>query len=349
MSKIPILYKEGSGINFKDIGDKEIQFPANAVKSMPEDYKILRDYLIENLSSKTEGLEIQRVNDYIKSLGLDLKKIIVLESTDLRKLNYQLTSLFQSLEIPEFEPQCLGRYLSEIDLVIIIRNRDFERLNGTIFTESLLVHELAHGSYNFGFYTPLIGDRIPTKPTDKHTFTRSGFNTLSTTEKNKIVSNRGNFLEEGFAEMLRANYVKSNMPEDFRKKIMNKLGHEESSPINKAATKNFKLDDFNYEYKMPIQYAYFQPDGKLIHAASAPAGIAFELLCKKNPRLYPALIEARSSPEGLRRVAKILDVIKPGLYSKLTKLQYNDKDFTQGLKYIIDTLYNGQVNMDELA
>ena len=46
----------------------------------------------------------------------------------------------------------MGYYISNIDLILIRRDKDYEQVNGKIFTEGQLVHELTHATSGFRKY-----------------------------------------------------------------------------------------------------------------------------------------------------------------------------------------------------
>jgi hypothetical protein len=68
------------------------------------------------------------------------------------------------------------------------------------------------------------------------------------------------------------------------------------------------------------------------------AGDALNEMCHHEPKLYDALIEARSSAEGLRQVAKLCNQLKPGLYGELKDISYTQTGFTIGAGLVNDAL-----------
>lgn len=64
------------------------------------------------------------------------------------------------------------------------------------------------------------------------------------------------------------------------------------------------------------------------------ARVGLERLVDELPDFYPALIEARASVEGLRKIARLTNSVQPGLYSKLSRLSYANDDFALGTEMI---------------
>jgi hypothetical protein len=64
------------------------------------------------------------------------------------------------------------------------------------------------------------------------------------------------------------------------------------------------------------------------------ARVGIEKIIEVIPEYYPALIEARTSVEGLRKIARLTNSIKPGLYRELGRLSYTTEDFNTGTELI---------------
>lgn len=50
------------------------------------------------------------------------------------------------------------------------------------------------------------------------------------------------------------------------------------------------------------------------------------------------LIEGRSSVEGLRKLARALENVMPGLYKKLQTGEYSEKSFSEKLSFVIQVV-----------
>lgn len=93
----------------------------------------------------------QRVENFIRQEGLTVKPYIVFDRKDLPKVEEIVgnTNLLRSA----FESHhTKGLYSQEMDLVLIPRERDYEKSSGAIYTEGMLVHELAHASSMYQGY-----------------------------------------------------------------------------------------------------------------------------------------------------------------------------------------------------
>jgi hypothetical protein len=173
-----------------------------------------------------------------------------------------------------------GVYEPALQLAVLIRDLGKEEEFGDIFTEAMLVHELAHGTAQWNEWA------IQNEP--------AGDRVLSTKRAGQIVIERGEqhhaFTEEAFAAKVAADYLKH---------------------------KGAKLD---YESYADI------------------AGRALDQFCVYDPRVFPALLHARSSVEGLREIPKLYNGLKPGLYSELQHTPYSEEGFTAGAKLLTDAL-----------
>lgn len=263
------------------------------VLEMPRDFKSVRDKLLKEFPKEIMAdVNTKRVEEFIRSEGLKVKPYIIFDIEDLPKVRKIVgnTKLLRET----FKNGERGLYSPEMDLALVAREKDYEKVNGVIFTEGMLVHELAHSSSMYqgyvtsdrrGFYTPRLGFVLP---------------------QNKIPW--GWFLEEGWADMLRANYLAKHAL---------------------LATKSLG------ETNPPLEYCFITPEKKLCTISSAFAGYALEILCKKSPSLKPLLIEARSSVEGLRKVVRALEEIMPGLYKTLQTGDNTEEEFFKKLTFVI--------------
>jgi hypothetical protein len=210
-----------------------------------------------------------------------------------------------------------------MDMVLITRDREYENSTGVIYTEGLLAHELAHASSMYQgyvttdyirFYTPRVGFCLP---------------------QNQVAW--GWLLEEGWADMHRANYVAQNASEEEKAKLkaslkFGEIEMEDTVPITTPAGVILPL---------PAKYLYVTPEGKPTTKSSAYAAYAIELLCKKNPDMQTLLIEGRSSVEGLRKLAQAIEIIMPGLYKKLQSSDYTEASFSEKLSTVITNVAGG--------
>lgn len=82
------------------------------------------------------------------------------------------------------------------------------------------------------------------------------------------------------------------------------------------------VDDNNWSAKAPPNYAAY----------------ALELLDNHTPGLYEDLKAARTNPVRQRDAIQKIESLRPGLYRELRDLEYNDKDFIQGLTTVLKAL-----------
>jgi hypothetical protein len=154
----------------------------------------------------------------------------------------------------------------------------------------------------------------------------------------------GSFLEEGFADMLRAEYIdrftKNEKKEKFRTQLANlniPISLKKSGlSLGDTADIPFRQKD---TLKLPIKYLYLDTEGEPIVNTSSLAAVCIEKLCDKEPELLKILIDGRKNAAGLRTVAKIFDRIKPGLYKTMQNLGYRYESFEEGLAFFDEQIF----------
>lgn len=213
-----------------------------------------------------------------------------------------------------------------MDLALVARDTDCEESSGVIYTEGTLAHELAHASSMYqsyattdykGFHTSRFGFCLPQNQTPW-----------------------GLLLEEGWADLHRANYFAQHASKEEKEKLKNTLRYEnldmeDTLPIPTPA---------GYKLPIPIKYLFITTQGKPATRYSAYAGYALELLCKKDASIKSLLIEARSSTEGLRKLAQAIEKIMPGLYKTLQTGDYTEACFSEKLAFVISNVTGGIEN-----
>ena len=138
----------------------------------------------------------------------------------------------------------------------------------------------------------------------------------------------GLMLEEGWADMQYAEYVKTSRPEK-KDSLVRELGADMEKLIP------FTIPEVG-TIEVPVKYIYLDEEYSPNVRATSLAGYALELLCKKNPKIKPLLFEARNSVQALRDLAKEIDAIRPGLYEELQSGEYSIKSFGKKLKEVMD-------------
>jgi hypothetical protein len=268
------------------------------VEDAPTDeHEFIQDYLgaakarlFEAAPSREEGINTERVDQFLHDQGLQTKPSLLLNPEDVPGLHDAMVDV--GFDHPHI--RCLrgtktagevtleGVYLELLGTVLMVRSPEMEAVYGSNFSEQLLAHEKAHSSEDDGpvVYRKTQEGRII------FAAVRGGQFVPKRSEPD-VDSFRGTFLEEAFAERVAARYT----------------AEELSLP---AST----------------------------HTLASVAAHGIDLIARVEPAIDDALIQARTSIEGKREVAQIINSVRPGLYMELCKLQYNDTDFSFGLQSI---------------
>ena len=135
---------------------------------MPSAFESVKNQLLAEFpKEQIEGINIEKVENFIRQEGLELKPFIVFDRKNLQKVRKIVRNIRRDKLFTDIEN--IGLYSPEIDLVLIVRDKDFEKSSGTIYTEGMLVHELAHASSMYqgyvtdykSLYTPKVGFCLP--------------------------------------------------------------------------------------------------------------------------------------------------------------------------------------------
>ena len=281
---------------------------AERLAEMPEEWRVLREKILNNFESKTDGLNIERVKDFMKERNLPVTDFVFFEEKDIPALK----EIFANVRgADSFFVGNRGRYISEINLLFVRREEENEKVNGTIFTEGLLVHELVHSTSQYVQYI---------KKDDEIFVPRAGFG-FKYQQLDGVFF--GGLLEEGFADLLRGDYIEQNITNENREKI--------------AKERPNTFDDYGFD--VADKYMYFTKNSVGMVSTSI-AATALEMLCKKEPKLKEVLIEARSDIKKLREIPKLINAIKPGLYLDIQKCEYSVEDFTRVQNIIKEAINN---------
>lgn len=265
------------------------------------------------MPSLEEGLNLQAVDEYRQEMGAPERPYRFLTPD-----NYQLAS---SLVDKKNDHTSAGSYLHFGDVIIVKRDPELEKETGPGFMESLLVHELAHGSNEW--------DLTKVDIATKKRFLRKRETqvTHSPARLGQVVmkghQDEGTFIEEGYAEYERGRF------------IVNKLG------LPNGFTKNPAPGDFVQrinKYAVPKQGNKDEGFG-----AYGWAAMTVELLAEYDPDLLQAFRDARHSAKGLRDVAQSIDSAEPGLYRDLRKIDIHadgaNKDAQAAFERVYRTIY----------
>jgi hypothetical protein len=204
-----------------------------------------------------------------------------------------------------------------LDLAFIRRDREREKVNGSVYSEGIILHELIHSAYKYKQYV---------KDDNKISSPRIGFG-LTRNEKNERNREKypwGNFLEEGFAEFMKCEYAEKNIDGETNKNLDKKIREMGFDPATFlmlwASTKSGE------RYEVSRKYWSIEKD-KLEWGTSSLCAEGLEILCEKIPELRQVMIEARSDINKLREIPKLINAIKPGLYTEIQKCEYTAEDF----------------------
>ncbi|TRZ53580.1 hypothetical protein D4R99_00595 [bacterium] len=293
---------------------------------MPQEWQALRTKILENFESKTDGLDIERVKDFIKERNLSVTDFVIFEDEDIPLLQ----ELFEKINngkvrdaaVDFLSSESGGIYLQDMNLLLVRRYRNIEPL----FEEGLLVHEMSHGSSEHLCY-------VRDSETEEITHPRAGF---------AIVGNEfswGWLLEEGFADMMRGEYTEKNMLPENKEKILENLNEAGLSVVSGRLS----LFPKGLDYEVPLKNVIrVTTSGISTTGDTAIASAALEMLCEKEPKLRQTLIEARSDIEKLRNVPKLINAIKPGLYLEIQKCGKGKAEFARVQNIIKEAIQNSK-------
>ena len=264
--------------------------------------------------SHEEGINISRVNRFIERQGLPVRPAILIYPEEAPLLRERLAVIgWQDRMVDKLGTTDSdgvlweGGYIDRLGAAIIVRNRAAEEVNGPLYTECTVVHELAHAD----FYDTIAYSSDPLR----YHLPRRGLVIASTPPDPQAL---GVTLEEGLPAFLEVGYLREEggLPHG----VLGKPGWRITGSGDALPNE--------YVWKDPNH-----PDGALV---STPAlmGYGIELLVRARPELYSTLIGARRSVQHLRQVPRLLHSIRPGLYDDLRKLSYSKEDFSIALRNI---------------
>jgi|GEM_PF-6010474 len=318
------------------VGPQRKEAPVDVSTERPPVFENMRNELL-SFRSSSEGLNMQRVDDFLVQRGLEVKNAVVFRNGDVSGIERILKPMNLP---PEFDlHDVYGLYISEIDLVLVRRPPGIDEAD-RVRMESYLAHEKAHASGGHTNFVELRNGRIFAP--------RSGF----ALPENAVTGDGdswGTFLEEGFAEMVAGEYTQTYMSEEEKNKILRIFG--ESSDRSAASTVKNVITYGDEQLSLPVKYIY--PDGySYNYTYSGPAAFGLELLCKKSPELYQTLVAARTDIQSLRKIPQLINGIKEGLHAKLMRLENaadpaHTDSFYKGLKMIIDEVYCGTLPLND--
>ena len=240
----------------------------------------------------TTGLRLRRVKQFIKRAGLRNCNFIVVPPNEKMRIGI-------AMDVGGFSPlnDVWGFYQPAIDLAVVYRDRIVEALNGHGRTESLIVHELAHG-------------------TGKQNEQGIGFRLSDSTK----TANTGTFFEEGFAESMSGRYIKHvlKQPDGF---ISMGNGHTWSTEID------------GQSLVLSNTYRFADTDTTFAYGISSLAGMAIDSLTNIREDLWRSMLDSRDNTEHIEDVRRQINGIRHGLYDDLWAID-STSDFAAGLRLV---------------
>lgn len=292
------------------------------IAELPRDFMEVRDTLLERYEGKNlDGLNVGRIHRYFDDAGLDVKPYIVVTPADLQDVNeVDRVSAFRGRFTGNTAPE--GIYSPEMGISVVTRNTVLEDLNGPTYTEGLIIHEGAHSATGINVF-------LKTRGTQGYHNARSG---LSLPQLDRYT---GHLYEEGWADFHRGSYISRHHADGSLLEIRSTTGWHIGPEDKLSMVFNNRLTP------LPFKYAKVVETGRVTTFSSALAAYTMELLMQVNPEIYPAMTASRTSVEGLRKFAKEVNELRPGLYIYLKSLGYSEEDFTRGLHTVIDVIFGG--------
>ncbi|MBF6299059.1 hypothetical protein IU459_16135 [Nocardia amamiensis] len=292
---------------------KGVETPAGFPEAVDTHLQTLRQGIIERFPSDLEGLNMDRIDSFFDKRDLRRSPLVVWPYDRQEELTKYITDTIGPFESMERG----GVYIAPLDLTVAFRDKALEEANGgPEITESLIVHEQAHGS-NAHHITRAVAPEHGTLPNIE--VPRHGQATHSHGEKTV-----GLFLEEAFADYTRGQYLEE-------------IGMK-NGVLNLEGRMTTTHDGYDKELPMSLKYAFRLTDGTLTSSPSSHAAMALEMLLEKDPDLWPAMLKGRHDVDGLREVAQRLNAIQPGLYKTLRDNFNGEMVFHEGLGYVVEIL-----------
>ena len=296
--------------------------PKSVSLERPEKWEHIRHELL-SLPQRTEGLDLQRVKDFIASKGLSAVEMIVYEENDIPKIKEIVSG-----EITDDSFNNYGFCAYGLGLVFVKRNALLEKINGPEYTESVAVHEQTHASSGYTVFLEL---------QDKTTTGRGGFMVPRFSE-NGHCSFHGDFFEEGFSGLLEAEFL-----ERFGKERNHKMEEWFPDSASLDHLNEYKTEDEKIKFQIPLKYLTLLKYHQTGYSSVSIQAFGVELLCKKIPELYDTMLRARTDINELRKIPKLINASSDGLYGRLAALSSEPDSAAKGLVIIVGELYGGNL------
>jgi hypothetical protein len=269
----------------------------------------------ENLLNK---YDIESINNFCDEMCLRYDfPIYVLNEEDYIKHSIEGIGNFENNPLE-------GGFLDPLSGIVVVRqNLNREKYNGgKIFTESYLIHEIAHRNSNNMF---IIDDNF----TVEHR--RGGFITNYNGRKFNLS------LEEGFAETQRELYLEKR---EYKSPLPNKyplIFDDKFCPIVSNGIRNITTKQSIIRHK--------EEENKLIFNNWGPASATIKMLFILNPNFKSVFLGDRNDAGYLKRVAKNIDMIEKGLYTRIRAINpLIDMETIELNKHIASLIPNSNIS-----
>jgi len=286
---------------------------------MPARNQELRRALLERLPSSMENLDIKRVESFILGLGIPLGEVLVVDKEN-EELIKKIFAEFNLEYLYNSQRDRNGVYIPEIDLCIVLRDKGHESLNGPVYTEGFIVHELIHASSRPKFIKRGESQYVP----------RTGNAIRASVDTDTRFSFRGFFFEEGIAGYFQGEYIKQLSTEE-RGALLEKVGLARNTNLDMPSRYDF--DGIH----IPPNFLHLGPRGVELKKATM-AAMGVKLIAEKEPSFIKIMLASRNDAVELKKIPQLLERLKPGLYNALQKLGDTADDFTKGYRLIKDSL-----------
>lgn len=262
---------------------------------------------ILEMPNNTDGLDLARVDIQRESAGAPAKEMRFLSPTE-----FERALVIAGSVTGRGRDDSNGRYLEQLDIVLVKRDPELDDLNGPGFTESIAVHELVgHASATdsriqlevkrkggLGRRTVIHGHKLQT-----------GFLVHNPEDPTQV---QGISLEEGFAEYERGQFV---------------LGLGRKGGFVTSDGEDFARTDVILP--MPGHYWWLVRDEsgepRPTYAPGVFTASILEILIEKNPAILGALRDSRRSGDH-DEVRNRMNAIIPGIYERIVAIQDPNTD-----------------------
>lgn len=255
--------------------------PESASSKIPKELLAEADKLLDGIVEDREGFDTAAIETFLSRRPMRRPyRTVLLDNENFVELSDRIQGARGVIGGDDIET-IGGFYRPDLDIVVLRRDREKEKLNGTLYTESLLIHELAHASSGFPALQYGEDDDGLTQ------MKRQGFAVVNPGKE----TSEGSFLEEGFAEWLRGHFV-----------YWQAAGYQSRCMIKEFMPPNWPNQDVsNYSISrtlpngekliIPGNYLYKKSDKIISHMGQSAAGVAFERILSEIKRAGEYKIE----------------------------------------------------------